>query len=146
MVVLGTLATLQGFRRGAALNGVDPRAWWLGVTFPGVLLFAGLVAAGYWYRRRPVVHKRLMLMATLNMVQPAVARITMYHIGPELTVPIGIAATILLLSLVVAFDFRTMRRVHPATIVGAAVTLLVPMLAPPLAATAPALAFADLFR
>ena len=64
----------------------------------------------------------------------------------ELTVPIGIAVTILLLSLVVAFDFRTMRRVHPATIVGAAVTLLVPMLAPPLAATAPALAFADLFR
>jgi hypothetical protein len=146
MVVLGTLATLNGFRRGAALNGVDPRAWWLGVTFPGVPMFAGLVAAGYWFRRRPSVHKRLMLMATLNMMQPAVARVTLRHFGPAVTLPIGLAVTILLLALVAVFDLRTTRRVHPATIAGSVVTLLVPLAAPRLAATSPALAFADLFR
>ena len=146
MVVLGTLATLNGFRRGAALNGVDPRVWWLGVTFPGVPMFAGLVGAGYWYRRRPGVHKRLMLMATLNMMQPAVARFTILTFGAEMTLPIGLAVTLVLLSFVFAFDLRTTRRVHPATIAGAAVTLLVPLVAPRLAATAPALAFAEFVR
>lgn len=53
---------------------------------------------------------------------------------------------VLLLGAVVSFDLWTTRRVHPAVVWGAAATLLVPMIAPRLAATAPALAFADLFR
>ena len=137
---------MQGFRRGAALNNVDPRVWWLGVTFPAVPLFAGLVGAGYVFRRRPTVHKRLMLIATINLMPPALARYALLNFGQQMALPVSLTVMVLLLGAVVAFDLWTTRRVHPAVAWGAAATLLVPMVAPRLAATAPALAFADLFR
>lgn len=146
MVVLGALASLNGFRRGAALNGVDPRVWWLGVTFPGAPLFGGLVWAAYAFRRRPLVHKRLMLIATINLMPPAIARFAIRNFGPEMSLPIGLTVTVLLLSAVIAHDMWTTRRVHPAVICGTAATLLIPFVGPRLAATGPMLAFADLFR
>jgi hypothetical protein len=39
-----------------------------------MVVFSGLVAGGYVYRRDPQTHKRLMLCATLIMLQPSVGR------------------------------------------------------------------------
>ena len=48
-----------------------------GLNLVNLLLFAAFVAAGLSLRSRPDFHKRLMLMATLSLLAPAVARIVL---------------------------------------------------------------------
>ena len=48
-----------------------------------VLLFAGLVAAAIANVRRPAVHMRLMLTASITMLPPAIARILFILLAPE---------------------------------------------------------------
>jgi hypothetical protein len=39
------------------------------------LMFAAFVGVGIWYRRRPDIHRPMMLLATLSTMVPAIARI-----------------------------------------------------------------------
>jgi hypothetical protein len=43
--------------------------------FYTLLMFAGFVSVGLWYRRRPEIHRPMMLLATLSIMTPAIARI-----------------------------------------------------------------------
>ena len=56
---------------------VGPFHYLFGLNLVNLLLFAAFVAAALTLRSRPDFHKRLMLMATLSMLAPAVARITL---------------------------------------------------------------------
>ena len=61
---------------GAARRGVlpgDPLAF-LHVILWDILAFAVFVAAGMYYRRRSEPHKRLMLLATVSLLPPAISR------------------------------------------------------------------------
>lgn len=42
------------------------------------IMFAGLVAAGYVYRKKPKIHKRLLLLATILLIWPAWFRFRHY--------------------------------------------------------------------
>ncbi|HEY6457317.1 MAG TPA: hypothetical protein VIY90_18730 [Steroidobacteraceae bacterium] len=87
--------------------------------------FLVLVATGVCMRRRPEVHKRLMLLASMTMIAPALGRVTEFPdlsgitvAAPTVTVllrivPIGIALGLPLT--LAAYDLRGSRRVHPAT-------------------------------
>jgi hypothetical protein len=96
------------------------------------IVFGLFATAGIMYRRRPEIHKRLMLFASLAISNAAVARV-MDDVGwPIVPGPFGFAAPTALartplliavcLSLFVAavalHDVRTLRRVHPVTIIG----------------------------
>jgi hypothetical protein len=75
MVALGTLAALIAARRPTGFVGVPmPPLQFLAVPIAGIALFAGFVARAVAWRRNPQTHKRLMLLATLNLVTPALAR------------------------------------------------------------------------
>ncbi len=81
----------------------------------GFVTFPTLVALAIYFRRRADIHMRLLLIATLEMAGPAVARIGSWggSFGPIiLTVMLGLMAAL------IAHDLWTRRRVHLATIIG----------------------------
>jgi len=78
-LVLGWFTTLEQARRGFDLSGaisrlpappgLDPAAATVGLLF-FFLTFGVLAATALWYRRRPAVHKRLMLLALVAGLSP----------------------------------------------------------------------------
>jgi len=73
-------------------------------------VFAALVVAALRLRRRPDWHKRLMAVACIIIIGPAIARLERVGLG----VPVP-AVLVLLLVLCAGFDLLTLRRIHRAT-------------------------------
>ncbi|HVY65356.1 MAG TPA: hypothetical protein VHH11_11105 [Gammaproteobacteria bacterium] len=93
------------------------------VNLLSILVFAGLLVAAVLLRRSPQAHKRLMLLGSIVIVAPALARISRWPIiGGEDSGFIPIALFALLLSVVV-HDLLVTRRVHRATWIGIAVVV-----------------------
>lgn len=117
MVVLGVKTAVEAVRRGAgAAPDLDPRAFMV-IPFFDILLFAGFLAAGYVWRRSPEAHKRLMLLATIDVAGPAIARIAMHSQRPLFAdhFPMwGFAGMMLLIATGAVYDAVSRRRVHPA--------------------------------
>ena len=121
LIVLGVLTALRGARDGWNPGGpFHDSIGFLAASLGDVLVFAGFVATGVYYRRRSDVHKRLMLFATLGgLMWPAITRIPFVAPHPERMFG-------LLVALVVAVpvrDYLLRRRLHPASLWGAIVIL-----------------------
>jgi hypothetical protein len=112
---------------------------------PPIVLFAVLVAAAILLRRRLDVHKRLMLLATINLVPPAIGRIALFNLDASLVMPFAVGALLALVLAQIAYDLATRRGVHPVPALGGAVTMLMPWVMLAVARTPAGLAFADLF-
>lgn len=82
-----------------------------------VLQFAVLVGLAIALRRRPDVHKRLMVLATISILPPAVARLHLenYGLGSAYT---NTLIAYLLVIVAAAFDFARLRRVHAVYVYG----------------------------
>jgi hypothetical protein len=115
MVVLGTVLAIGNAREGGAPPGIPPRVFLIIPLFD-MLVFAPLVAAAVWYRRRPETHKRLMLLATVSLLAAAVARFptALATAGPLFY--FGVADLLILTA--VLYDLVTRRRVHPVYVWG----------------------------
>lgn len=114
MVGIGTLAALHAVLRGVAPFGMDPRRFLIVPLF-AIGLFAAFVVAGVRARRDPQSHKRLMLLATIALLPPAIARwVLQIGLGP----PVVLAIATLFLVPMVAWDLKTRRRLHPVTLWG----------------------------
>jgi hypothetical protein len=84
----------------------------------GIVVFAGLVLAAILLRRDPQAHKRLMLLASIALVGPALARISRWSVfGGEdsLFVPIVFLG---LLAVLIVYDVLSARVPHRATLIG----------------------------
>ena len=93
-------------------------------NFMSIVAFAGLIAAALLLRRHPDTHKRLIVLASIGIVGPALARISRWPVlGGEDGgfIPVVLLA---LLVAVIAHDIVTLRRVHKATIYGTATLLM----------------------
>lgn len=78
--------------------------------------FAALVTLGFWHRYKPAVHKRLMILATITMMAPAFARISrLFRDGGPPPFDSSVFAAPFILALAI-YDWRSMGRVHPATL------------------------------
>jgi len=97
------------------------------LSYANILMFGAFVATALYLRRRPEVHKRLMLLATLNLLSAAFSRIPLDFIQSG-----GVFAVFGLLDLFVvmcvAYDTWRHRRLHPAFAWGALVTFVWPAL------------------
>jgi hypothetical protein len=83
-------------------------------TFTSPLVFLALVAAGLATRRRPDVHKRLMLMATVAILWPAFFRFRHYFPGvPHPEWVFGFALPQVFLAIVAWLDRLKSGRLHP---------------------------------
>lgn len=114
MVPLGIAAAVGAIRSNHTPPGIDPRSF-LVLPFFDITIFAILVSAGVYFRKRSGVHKRLMLLATIAMVDAAIARLPgIMMMGP----PVFFLLQDLLLLACVIYDRRTIGRIQPVTIWG----------------------------
>ena len=112
VLVVGWLTAIDGARRGVAPPGAPPQPGFLAIPLGTILSFAVLAAAGLWNRRRSATHKRFMLLATIAILTPALARYRFYGIGDgPLTAILG---TLALIAVCLIYDRRAHGRVHPA--------------------------------
>jgi hypothetical protein len=120
VVVTGAVATIDLIPRD-----MSPRIHALATsnTF-NLLVFATLVPLALVNRARPAVHMRLMLIASITIIGPAVGPgrqlgIWLGSLLPDvIAVPVPLVFWIPLVGAIVAYDVATMRRVHPATLWG----------------------------
>ena len=97
--------------------GGPPPLPFLIIPLGDMVIFAILITAALYYRKRLDVHKRLMLLAAINIMTPAIARIPLGFIvnGGPLAF---FGLTDLCLIGFVAFDTIRHRRLHPAFLWG----------------------------
>lgn len=117
MVVMGTSLAIIAAREGHAPPGIDPRTFMVVPLFD-MVIFAALVGSAVYLRRRPQAHKRLMLLATINLLGAAAARLPAgYHLHG---VPLlfGFAVVDALVLVAVLYDVARRWKVHPAYVWG----------------------------
>ena len=87
-------------------------------------LFALFVGLAFANRDRPDHHKRYMLIASLNVILPALARMTVLLPFLPRGVMGGLIIANLMLAALAIFDWRSLGRLHRATIIAGTITLL----------------------
>jgi hypothetical protein len=142
MVVFGFLAATQSFARGFSPpgSGISPTTFYA-IPFCEMVTFLALFVAGFLTRYDAAAHKRLMLIATLELLGPAIGRwpLAIVHKVPPL-----VSLIIFLLILFVAvFDLWTRREVHRATVRGGSFVIVSQLVMFPIGQTALWHRFAD---
>ena len=120
-VAMGVYVTVLATEREAQQHVIGPFHYLLGINLVNLLIFAVLVASGLMLRSRPEFHKRLMLLATVSILAPAVARITLLFTHNARAQFFSFYFCILLC---VAVDIIRHRRLHPAIGWGALLIML----------------------
>lgn len=150
MAIFGFLASVHVMQHAAALGQREAGIAFAIVPMSGIAFFAAVFVLAVMNTRRPEIHKRLMLLAAVSILDAAIARWFLTFLAPPgppgpPPVPVTIApAVVASLLLVVAMvrDWRTMGRVHPVYIYGTLAMLAVKVLNWPISETAPWHAFA----
>ena len=115
MIVIGSYAGLQSLTRDHVPPHYTP-AYFLPLVQIAVISFAGLAVAGLVKRRDTQSHRRLMLMATIILTDPALDRIVPGPIvGGAVSQWIIMAIQLVLAGLVLLHDRKLLERVHQAT-------------------------------
>ena len=104
IIIVGFLTAVAAAKYGPVTDAAPPdipRLAFMAVPLFDMVVFAGLFAGAIYYRKRPVHHKRLMLLTALNFVPPAIARIpipALRALGPLFFfgVPTVLAITLLI--------------------------------------------------
>lgn len=115
MPIVGTLAAIASAKRGFTPPGGPPPLTFLAIPLSDMVVFSVLVGFALYFRNRSDFHRRLMLLTTLSLMTPAIARIPMIR-------PYGIPAffgivDLLILSSLFWDRFRR-GRYHPAFLYG----------------------------
>ncbi len=106
MVILGVLAPFGTLRRGAVLPSFFTPASFLIGNVLGILYFGIFVAVAVWQRNNRPVHKRIMFIANLMLMSPALSRMPFMQQHPFLIggIPLGLIAVLFV------FDLFTWKR------------------------------------
>jgi hypothetical protein len=111
MLVVGTLAAIASARRGFTPPGGPPPLTFLIIPLGDLLVFSVLVGTALYVRKQSQTHKRLMLLATLALLTPAIARLPgIAAAGP----PAFWGLTDLFIVACFVYDRVTSGRIHPA--------------------------------
>ena len=110
-----TAAVLSGQRNVAAGNAAGARIF-LAVPVFSMITFLMLTAAALYYRRRPETHKRLMLLATINILDAAIARWPLAFISS--TAWGYYVITDLFIVAAIAYDYGARKRLFAAYVWG----------------------------
>jgi len=141
VVGMGMSLAIASVRSGTSpIPGIPPLVF-LVMPVGEMFVFTVLFSAAIALRRRSAWHKRLMLLGTLAMVTPAVARLPFEFLragGP----PAFFAVTDLIILGCIAFDTARNRRVHPAFVAGLAFVVVAQLGRLPLSQTGAWMSFA----
>jgi hypothetical protein len=110
--LLGIAALIAVGRRGFSPDR-PPAPYFVAMILVTLIVFLVLTVAALCLRRRADVHKRLMTLATLSMLTPAIARIPLsaFRSGGF---PTALAWTDMCIIACVGYDTMKTRRIHPA--------------------------------
>ncbi len=116
---IGCVTAVDAARRGVSpAPGISALSF-MAVPMVDLVVFALLVGAALWNRRKPATHKRLMLIGTLSILAPGIARIPFPFIRQG-GLPVIFGLTVLAVLVFVVADTVRQRRLHPACGWGAA--------------------------
>jgi hypothetical protein len=156
MVFVGLATAINSAKIGSAGGHEFAAKAFMIVPVSAIFLFAGLMIAAVANINRPDWHKRLMLVATIGLLQAAMARVFFMVItggGPglrpglgvpqpvQITVAPGLVVDLLIVAGIV-YDWRTRGRPHPAYLIAGGLTLLLQVARIPLSAMSGWQAFA----
>jgi hypothetical protein len=110
VVTVGVYATVEAAAREVRAHIVGRFHFLLGLNLVNLFLFAIFLGGGLVFRKRPAFHKRLMLLATVSMLAPAIARIVTSFTHKPLPQLIAFDLSVLAF---VAIDTIRHRRLHP---------------------------------
>jgi hypothetical protein len=117
---------------GPGVEGLPVSAFLSSVVWQNLssaLMFTVFVVAAILLRHRPDSHKRLMLLASISIVGPALARLARWPIFGGEGGPFTLIVVLALLTSMIVFDLITRKRPHPATISGVVFSLATGFLA-----------------
>ncbi|OKO83647.1 hypothetical protein [Bradyrhizobium sp. AS23.2] len=150
MTIFGFLASVHVMKHSAALGQQDAGIGFSIVPMSGIAFFAVVFVLAIMNTRRPEIHKRLMLLAAVSILDAPIARWFMTFLAPpgqpgpppvSVTIAPAVVASLLLVVAMVR-DWRTEGRVHPVYIYGTLALLAVKVLNWPVSETAAWHAFA----
>jgi uncharacterized membrane protein YozB (DUF420 family) len=121
LLVVGYLTAITAARLGVTPPGGPPPLAFLAVPLGTLAAFGVLAAFGIANRRKSETHKRLMLLATIAMLTPAIARMHFIAGGGP---PVAIAGTTLYVLLCMGYDRWAHGRIHPAFLWGGVLLIL----------------------
>ena len=136
MTIFGFLVAVHAMKRAAAAGLTDEGIAFIIVPLSGILFFAVVFTLAIVWVREPAIHKRLMLLAAISLLDAAVARWFLTFLAPPgplgpppvpVTIPPAIVAYLLLVVAMV-FDWRTRGRPHPVYVYGGIALLAVKFL------------------
>lgn len=114
---------------GIGVTGITVAAFFSEVIWVNIfsaLSFAGFLVGAVILRRRPQAHKRLMLLASISIIGPALARMARWPVfGGEQGPFVSVVLWSLVLA-VVAYDLVSRKRLESSTAIGIVWLLIVP--------------------
>jgi hypothetical protein len=124
MCVVGYRMAIESGRSGFTPDPAKVSALsFMAVPLFDLGVFALLVSAALVLRARSDWHKRLMLVATLSLLPPAIARVAL-QFPPLPVLPIAFGGTALVIVATIVLDRVTLRRLHPAMLWGGLLVIL----------------------
>ncbi len=114
MIVLGVVAALDALHRGVQIGPLDPSVS-LAIPLLGIGSFAVVIYASWRARRRPDAHKRLILLATIGLVDAALGRFPWKAMGMS-PASGAVAGLGMLILLVIGYDLVALHRIHRSTL------------------------------
>ena len=143
MTIFGFLVAVNAMKRSAAAGLTDDGIAFAIVPLSGILFFAVVFTLAIAAIRKPEAHKRLMLLASISLLDAAVARWFLTFLAPPgplgpppvpVTIPPALVAYLLLVAAIV-YDWRTRGRPHPVYVYGGIALIAVKLLNWPISVT-----------
>jgi hypothetical protein len=133
VIVIGISVAIASARlhlHSPAVPYSPPPLDFLLIPITDILMFAVLITAGLYNRRKPDTHKRLMLLTTLSLLPAAFGRLAFPgHVLGFLSPPsgflFGLLCTPAFIVACLISDWLTLRRVHRALVYGGTFILVV---------------------
>lgn len=113
LIPLMIATTIGQVARANQPPGYTPLGW-MAVPAFGIPVYTAFLWAGWTKRRNPQAHKRYMLGAALLMMDPAIGRIPL--LPPEAGIHLSDLLGWLPFLALVAWDWRSLGRIHSATL------------------------------
>jgi hypothetical protein len=126
-IAVSTIAAqVYATRRELAAGSGDMEKAFLLMTCLEMLMVMTLFCVAFANRRRPEIHKRLLVLFTIVILGPAWFRfrhLPMFQSVPHPFVVFGFIADSFIL-LAIAYDWQTSRRIHPVYLWGGSIVLI----------------------
>lgn len=118
VVIIGVVATFAAFGIHFAAGNLPKARSQLFIGLTDILTFAPFLAAAWFYRRRPEIHKRLIIVATCTLLIAPVHRMSWFLGGPPPPLVPVLAIWLAPIYIGMIYDFLTRRIVHPVYLIG----------------------------